>query len=167
LAEVLLGQRVSQWNEFLTPNGDLACHYRGLQAIAEQYLGKNLTATQINALTKGLVDSGAMTDSYWVSNPEVIVNSAFAALGRPDVTAAWAGTQSPSRPAPGAADASVRRVVTEFGMAQNGSQHSQLGDAKGHFVWDPYYGKSDMTTQHLRTYYFDINEPRRLDFNGR
>lgn len=166
IGQVFLRQRISQWNDFLIPDGESACHYRSLQAIAEAYLGSDLTISQINGLMRSLVGSGAMSDNYYVSNPVAVVDSAFAALGRPDIAASSLGYSDASQAPPPGADASIRRVITEYAAANNGTPHSQLGNANGEFQWDPYYGGSDTTSRHLSTHYFDINDSRRLDLNG-
>jgi hypothetical protein len=117
------------------------CYFRSAQAVAEFYLGVELTSEQIHASVTALqatpdpAHPGSMViDSYFnVSNPDLVINDAFERLGHSDLTGTvgWNGT-------PGEQDYIIRE-----GQVPGANQHFTLHDNEGNLLFDP---RPDITT---------------------
>jgi hypothetical protein len=127
--------RILQTNPNLSPLGSEACLYRSLQALAEEYVGRNLTPDEINAATAALRQEGVIGDDYYVFNMERVINDAFDRLGHPNTTAVFLGTFDDKNNLPAETDATILQ-----GRTPNGGPHFELGDSEGNLVWDPWYG---------------------------
>ena len=112
------------------------CNFRSYQGVAEDDLGKNLTAEEI----KDAVDILKKTPDRYnpsrmvideemkVNNPDQVMNDAYDRLGSPDTTATagWGGNgRSPD-------------YMNQEGITDNDHEHHVLVDGNGNLVNDPY-----------------------------
>ncbi len=128
------------------PGGSLdACYYRALQAVAETYVGKNLSWSQVKDAAGSLIALQAMTSDFTVKDSKVVINDAFQRLGYPQYSVVFDTV-------PGNAVSSVRKVVTN-----NGNTHFQLGDEQGNLVWDPWGRNIANPNKAIEIRYIQIN----------
>jgi len=121
---------------------DCGCNFRAYQNVVEDYTGLNMTPEEIRDSVTRLQATPsrrdpsqmAIDETFFVNDPDVIMDDAFDVLGNPSVTATAGWGSRGSEP-----DYFIRR-----GQTPNDNLHSQVLDADGQLLWDPYSPDIDL-----------------------
>jgi RHS repeat-associated protein len=143
-------------NGVVTNSGTMAnegCYFRSLQATAEKYTGKKLSADAINAARDKLTKNGAIggkgVSPVYVGNPDEVINDAFKRLGvKKTATVGYGGEPGQKR------NYTILAGNTVFPSGASGD-HKRLGDANANEIWDPAPGGNKSTSRIIDVFIHD------------
>jgi hypothetical protein len=129
--------RLYQWDKSINLNDSVmqhaGCLFRSLQAVAEEYMGIDLLADEINQARKDLIQNKSIREDMYILKIEPVIEDALNRLIKRQgynrhvtVKIDWNNSNT-----------EARYSIVEGRTLQNNTTHFKLGDKFGYVIWNP------------------------------